>query len=148
MKIENTILTNSQKVGGQTPEANNSRQDNAAVTQAPSAQQLVLKHAAMNEEAKVGSEKTLVQQVESDEEDTSAAEQHAKLASLVEKLNDSAQKVKRDLRFTVDEKTSRPVVTVTDGNSGKVIRQIPSEEALALSEKLEQFQSLLLEAQA
>ncbi len=148
MKIENTILTNSQKVGGQTPEANNSRQDNAAVTQDRPAQQPVQKTAAVKEDAKVDNEKTLVQQVEEDEKDTSAAEQHAKLASLVEKLNDSAQKVKRDLRFTVDDKTSRPVVTVTDGNSGKMIRQIPSEEALELAEKLEQFQSLLLEAQA
>ncbi len=148
MKIENTILTNSQNVGGQTPEANNSRQDNAAVTQDRPAHQPLQRTAAVNEDAKVVNEKTLVQQVEEEENDSSAAEQHAKLASLVEKLNDSAQKVKRDLRFTVDDKTSRPVVTVTDGNSGKVIRQIPSEEALKLSEKLEQFQSLLLEAQA
>ncbi|AKN27455.1 hypothetical protein AB691_2567 [Stutzerimonas stutzeri] len=40
------------------------------------------------------------------------------------------------------------MVKVIDGESGKLIRQIPSEELLRLSERLEDMRSLLFKAQA
>jgi flagellar protein FlaG len=39
-------------------------------------------------------------------------------------------------------------VQVIDGDSGKVVRQIPSEEILRLTERLDEMRSLLFEAKA
>jgi flagellar protein FlaG len=45
----------------------------------------------------------------------------------------------RQLNFSIDEGSDRPVVKVTDAESGKIVRQIPSEEVLRLSERLKDF---------
>lgn len=42
------------------------------------------------------------------------------------------------LQFRVDDKTEKLVVSVVDRHSGKVLRQIPSEEMLAIAEQLNQ----------
>ncbi|MBT0584959.1 flagellar protein FlaG [Alteromonas oceanisediminis] len=47
----------------------------------------------------------------------------------------------RSLSFSVDENTDRSVVTVTEAESGDVIRQIPSEEVLRLAERLKDLQA-------
>lgn len=59
-----------------------------------------------------------------------------------------AQRIERNLDFSVDDSTGRVVVKVLDGDSGDVIRQIPSEELLRLSERLEDMRSLLFQAKA
>lgn len=56
--------------------------------------------------------------------------------------------VPRDLSFSLDDSTGRVVVKVTDSTSGEVIRQIPSEEALRLAERLDEARSLLFKAEA
>ena len=47
----------------------------------------------------------------------------------------------RQLNFSVDEGSNKSVVRVTDSESGEIIRQIPSEEVLRLSERLKDLQS-------
>jgi flagellar protein FlaG len=47
----------------------------------------------------------------------------------------------RQLMFSVDEGSEKSVIKVTDAESGDIIRQIPSEEVLRLSERLKDFQS-------
>jgi flagellar protein FlaG len=59
-----------------------------------------------------------------------------------------AQSVQRNLNFSLDESTGRVVVKVTDGDSGELIRQIPSEDALRLAESLDEVRSLLFRAEA
>ena len=54
----------------------------------------------------------------------------------------------RDRSFSLDDSTGRVVVKVTDSTSGEVIRQIPSEEALRLAERLDEARSLLFKAEA
>jgi uncharacterized FlaG/YvyC family protein len=46
------------------------------------------------------------------------------------------QNTQRDMDFSVDEVTGRVVVRVIDSDSEEVIRQIPSEEMLAISRHL------------
>lgn len=58
-------------------------------------------------------------------------------SALVARLNQYLQESKRGMRFQVDEGSGRTVITVLDG-AGQVIRQIPSEELLALSQRLAQ----------
>ena len=47
----------------------------------------------------------------------------------------------RNLNFSVDEDSQRSIVSVTDANSGDVIRQIPSEEVLQLAERIRELQT-------
>ncbi|WP_100642157.1 flagellar protein FlaG [Alteromonas facilis] len=51
------------------------------------------------------------------------------------------QSQNRNLSFSVDQNTQRSVVTVTEADSGDVIRQIPSDEVLRLAERLREFQT-------
>ncbi len=66
----------------------------------------------------------------------------------VQDLNNYAQSLQRDLHFTIDEDSGETVVRVLDHTSGEVIRQIPSEELLAIARSLENAQGLLLSAKA
>lgn len=51
----------------------------------------------------------------------------------VSQVNDFIQRVQRDLSFSMDEGSGETIISVTDSESGKLIRQIPSEEVLALA---------------
>lgn len=66
----------------------------------------------------------------------------------VSSIQEFAQSIQRNLNFALDESSGRVVVKVTDGVSGEVIRQIPSEEALRLAEHLDEVRSLLFKAEA
>lgn len=55
------------------------------------------------------------------------------LRAKVEELNQTAQSIKRSLRFDIDDGTGITVITVRDRETEEVIRQIPSEEMLALA---------------
>lgn len=48
------------------------------------------------------------------------------------------------LEFSFDKGTKQTIVKVTDKESGEVIRQIPSEAALAIAESIGEFQKGLL----
>ncbi|MDP1708483.1 MAG: flagellar protein FlaG [Gammaproteobacteria bacterium] len=77
---------------------------------------------------------------------TQAAE--TELIQAVSRLNDYVQNLRRDLRFSIDEGTGHTVITVTDSATQEVIRQIPSEEALAIAHSLETNQGVILRAKA
>ena len=76
------------------------------------------------------------------------------LEKVVSQLNDYIQNTQRDVDFSVDDSTGRVVVRVVDSTSDKVIRQIPSEEMLAISQHLiesletEQPKGFLIELKA
>ncbi|MGH1537509.1 MAG: flagellar protein FlaG [Gammaproteobacteria bacterium] len=48
-------------------------------------------------------------------------------------LNVFAEKIQTNLNFSVDEGSGRSVITVTDSQTGDVIRQIPAKEVLAVA---------------
>lgn len=66
----------------------------------------------------------------------------------VSSIREFAQSIQRNLNFALDDSTGRVVVKVTDGVSGEVIRQIPTEDALRLAESLDEVRSLLFKAEA
>lgn len=73
----------------------------------------------------------------------------ADVQKAVSRINDYIQTLRRDLKFRVDQETDQVVVTVVDSQSGEVIRQIPSEEVLAVARSLDRAQpGLLLDAKA
>ncbi len=56
-----------------------------------------------------------------------------KLEDAVSNLKEFVQNMQRDMDFSVDDKTGRFVVKVIDSQTKELIRQIPSEEVLAIS---------------
>ena len=58
---------------------------------------------------------------------------------VVSELEAYVQNAQRNLDFHVDDKTGRVVVKVVDATNDSVIRQIPSEEMIALSHRLQEF---------
>lgn len=63
------------------------------------------------------------------------------IETAVAEISEFVQSQNRQLQFSIDENTNRSVVRVTDSESGDVIRQIPSEEVLALSDRIRELQS-------
>ncbi len=57
----------------------------------------------------------------------------------VQNLNDFIQRQDRSLQFEVDEVTGDTVIKVMDSATDEVIRQIPSEELLALARRMMQM---------
>lgn len=76
------------------------------------------------------------------------AEKPEDIVSAAERIREHVQSLQRDLNFSVDDSTGQVVVRVMDGDSGKVVRQIPSEDILRLAERLDEMRSLLFEAKA
>lgn len=76
------------------------------------------------------------------------ADKSVDMTDLVERFRSQVQSIQRDLNFSVDDSTGDVVVQVIDGDSGKVVRQIPSEEILRLTERLDEMRSLMFEAKA
>ena len=53
-----------------------------------------------------------------------------------------------NLTFAIDQGSGKTVVKLMDTETGEVIRQIPSEEMIALSEAMDKMQGLLLKQKA
>lgn len=79
---------------------------------------------------------------------TTGSERKMDVGEAVERIRSQVQNLQRDLNFSVDDSTGQVVVRVVDGDSGKVVRQIPSEDILRLAERLDEMRSLLFEAKA
>jgi flagellar protein FlaG len=73
---------------------------------------------------------------------------HAELGNAVADLNKVAQANAQGVRFSVDEDSGRTVVKVVDTQTDKVLRQIPSVEALKLWRSIEQMQGVMLRDKA
>jgi flagellar protein FlaG len=67
----------------------------------------------------------------------------ASIADAVRRLNQLMAERQRNLSFHVDETSGRTVITVLHAATSEVVRQIPSEEVLALARALEQARGLL-----
>jgi len=70
------------------------------------------------------------------------------LEDSVKQLNNTASLYNSSLLFSVDKETGATVVKVVDKENNKVIRQIPSEEALRIAKAIGDFKGLLLKDKA
>lgn len=60
-------------------------------------------------------------------------EQRDKVEETVSDLNSFVQNIQRGIQFTVHEETGRSIITITDKDSGDLIRSFPSEQVLAMA---------------
>jgi flagellar protein FlaG len=65
------------------------------------------------------------------------------LHDAVDSLNVQMKNTGRNLNFSVDETTDRPVITVKNTETGNVIRQIPDVAVLKVAHQIENAKGLL-----
>ena len=70
------------------------------------------------------------------------------LEKAVSQLNEHMQQGQHSLRFSTDEVSGRTVVRVVDTETDEVIRQIPSEEMLAVIHHVRELASLSVDKEA
>lgn len=66
----------------------------------------------------------------------------------LEEVREALAPVARNLQFSLDEDTGRTVIKIIDSSTDEVIRQIPSEEIIAIAKALDKLQGLLLRQEA
>lgn len=77
----------------------------------------------------------------------SAAEQKpdaAQLKSAVDNINRALKASNKNLEFSIDSSTEKPVFRLRDSETGEVIRQYPTEDMLAITRAIDQIQQGLL----
>lgn len=77
-----------------------------------------------------------------------AASARDALLHAVNELRTAIAPVEQNLLFSIDEDTERTVVKVVDATTDEVIRQIPSEEVLAITKALDKLQGVLIQQKA
>lgn len=82
---------------------------------------------------------------------TNALPDNQQVAQAMENVKEAVSQISemaRNLQFSIDEETGRTVVKIVDPDTDKVIRQIPSEELLAISQNLATTTGLLVKQKA
>lgn len=82
------------------------------------------------------------------EENAKDAISHAELKKAVDKINEKAQQVMRELKFSMDDNSNRVVIKVIDQNTKEVIREIPPEAVLHTADQIDTLQGILLKEKA
>ncbi len=70
------------------------------------------------------------------------------LDDVVKNLNDHVQQYRRELQFQIDDESGRTVVKVMNVENGEVIRQMPSEQVLAMSHQLSEITGTMFQEKA
>ena len=66
-----------------------------------------------------------------------AAQSEVELQQAVDMLADRASRMGRDLQFEIDNDSGKTLIKVIDPETDEVVRQIPSEEAVARAKSLD-----------
>jgi uncharacterized FlaG/YvyC family protein len=67
----------------------------------------------------------------------------ADLEKLISTANKIASSNKNEISFELDRQGEPPIIIITNKETGKVIRQIPSEEMVRLSDNMEEFVGMM-----
>lgn len=70
------------------------------------------------------------------------------ISQAVSRLEDYVQNVQRDLQFSIDKETGDTVISVFDAETKELIRQIPSEELRRIAAEIDNFNGVLINANA
>ena len=70
------------------------------------------------------------------------------LREAVKAASAAVKSLSSSLEFSIDQQSGRTIVRIVDTGTQQLIRQIPSEEMLAISQALDKLQGLLIQEQA
>ena len=73
------------------------------------------------------------------------AENAAEIREAVAEINKVVKKVPTSLDFSVDEASKRFIVSVTDTNTGEVIRKLPGDAVLRIAKQLESLKGVVFD---
>lgn len=68
------------------------------------------------------------------------------LGKVASEMNHYVQNLKRDLHFSVDAESGETIIKVVDSENQRLIRTIPSDEFLSMSQRFTQSVGMLLNA--
>ena len=71
----------------------------------------------------------------------------SELRDLSKKLNDEMKRIGTDLNFSYNEKIPGLMVTVKESNGDKIIREIPSKEAIELMKRMREVIGVIFDKQ-
>jgi flagellar protein FlaG len=78
-------------------------------------------------------------------ESISPEELNQKLEEIVQSLNEQLAETGRNLGFSIDKAINRQVVTVTNRDTGEIVRQIPSEVVIRVAHNIEELKGVLFD---
>lgn len=103
-------------------------------------------------QSRVSTEKEITQKAKVDVKAQATAEQGPEPSKLTESVTDVQKNVNMvhsvDLQFSIHEASGEVMVTVMDGYTGEVIREVPPSEILDLAAKLEEMVGLMFDQKA
>lgn len=67
------------------------------------------------------------------------------IVKAIETTNVALQGANNSLRFQLDKSVKQPIVSVVDENSGKIIRQFPSEEMVRVSRNIDSLRGVIFD---
>lgn len=79
--------------------------------------------------------------LKSQQPEPSSPDTQEQIESMVASLNQVVQNQRRNLQFNIDKDSGQTVIKVFDSETEKLIRQIPTAEAMEISRFLEELQS-------
>ncbi|MFJ4054488.1 flagellar protein FlaG [Pseudomonas sp. NPDC089743] len=115
---------------------------NLSYPTARSAEQVGDKPVSRSADAPRGSDTLEPKAVSAAEKGTDAE----KVKSAVSEIEKFLSSTRRNLEFSTDEESGKIVVKVIASETGELIRQLPSEEALRIAHSLSDVNSLLFDA--
>lgn len=121
-------------------ESANIANQNAVAVESPAQ---VAKNSAMIKADNSQPEQVIAQANKTADKGGEAQLEPEQLSQIVENLNAFVQLTKRNVSFTIDKESGRDVISVFDAETQELIRQIPSEEALALLKRMDEAVGLL-----
>jgi flagellar protein FlaG len=72
-------------------------------------------------------------------------EYRQKIEEAISRLNDQLERKQTNLGFRIDDQTDIVVVSVTNKETGKLIRQIPAEAVIRLAQNIESLKGVLFD---
>jgi len=81
-----------------------------------------------------------VEEKQSNENSSKAAVEKA-----VQRASDLARSLSRKLSFSYDDRINRVIVRVMEGEGDKIVRQIPAEEMIRLSVRMDEIMGMLID---
>ena len=89
-----------------------------------------------------------VQQNASPQDQAQRVPSAGELQKALEEVEKAVAPMAQSLQFSLDKDSGKTVVKVMDTDTNEVIRQIPSEEVLAISKAVDKLKGLLIKQQA
>ena len=98
--------------------------------------------------AKVETRPENVQQAGNAQDQAQRVPSAGELQKALEEVEKAVAPMAQSLQFSLDKDSGKTVVKVMDTDTNEVIRQIPSEEVLAISKAVDKLKGLLIKQQA